>query len=130
MIDNPQVDIIVPMQQKREGGELLATSNGAVTLTNPLVPITQGHFGLTLIRASVFTNLEKPWFWEKPSEAGDWGEGRIDADIGFWMNCSENGIKAYLSTDVVLGHLELVPTWPDMNLKPLRDLWRCSSSKS
>src|SRR5262249_20117529 len=94
---------------------LLATSKGEVTLTEPLVPITQGHFGLTLFRSRVFTNIETPWFYEKPDEDGHWGDGRIDADIGFWLNCEENGIKVMMSTDVILGHMELVATWPDIN---------------
>lgn len=113
--DNPDVDVVVAMQQKREGGELLATSAGPVTITDPLVPIVEAHFGLTLFRASVFTDIDKPWFYEKPNESGDWGEGRIDADIGFWKNLQENGIKVCQATDVVIGHLELVATWPDMN---------------
>lgn len=119
MYDNPDVDVIVPMQQKREGGELLASSSGDVNLDDPLLPIRYGHFGLTLFRREVFDRLPRPWFYEKPDPNGGWEEGRIDADIGFWKNCEDNGIRVMLATDVVIGHLELVVTVPDVNLKPL-----------
>lgn len=119
MVDNPEIDCIVPLQQKREGGELLATSAGGVNIGNQLVPITMGHFGLTIFRASLFDRLKKPWFWEKPDPHGSWNENRIDADIGFWKNCEEIGARVYLGMDVVIGHGEYGCTLPGQDLRPI-----------
>ena len=119
MMDNPDVDVIVAGQMKREGGPLLATTRQEVKLLEPLIPIQQGHFGLTIFRASVFDRLKKPWFYEQPNEHGEWNENRIDADIGFWKNCEEANINVQMSLDVLIGHLELVVTWPGQDLKPV-----------
>jgi hypothetical protein len=117
--DYPELDVGVPLQQKREGGDLLASSNGEVNLNQRYIPITRAHFGLTLFRSTVFERLAKPWFWEKANENGEWEENRVDSDIGFWMNCEEKAIKIGLATDVVIGHLELMVTWPSATLKPI-----------
>lgn len=119
MVDNPGVDVIVPMQQKREGGELLATTSGEVNIGAALVPITIGHFGLTIFRASLFDRLKKPWFWEAPDPNGSWNENRTDADIGFWKNCEELGARVCLGLDVMVGHGEYVVTWPGQDLRPV-----------
>lgn len=133
LYDNPDWDVVVPIQQKREGGELLAHSNGAVDLNQPLVPIEVGHFGLTLFRASVFERLEKPWFKESPDEEGRWGEGRTDADIGFWANCQRNGIQVGLAPGVVVGHLEQVISFPNQEREALYipiSKWRNEGTKT
>lgn len=111
--DNPDVDVIVPLQMRRENGGLLIASDGEVDLRESLIPIIQGHFGLTMIRANVFDKLSKPWFQEVPDASGGWGEGRTDSDISFWRNCRENGVKTVAAPDVVIGHLELVASWPN-----------------
>lgn len=129
MIDHPEVDVIVSAQMKREGGALLATTEQEVRLFDPLIPITQGHFGLTIFRRSVFERLPKPWLRDTPNESGEWNENRIDADIHFWKQCVEAGINVQMSLDVMIGHLEWVVTWPSQNLidkpvyQPLND-WR------
>lgn len=133
MYDNPDVDVIVPFQMRREGGPLLANTGGAeVRISDKLIPIDQGHFGLTLFRASVFERIGKPWFRESAGPDGHWNEGRIDSDIGFWINCKESGIRVALSTDVIIGHGEYVVTWPDEAIKPhyqpLND-WRNTGAK-
>lgn len=110
--DNPDIDAIVPVQMKREGGPVLAGQAGEVNLYDDLVPITVGHFGLTMFRREVFERAARPWFRESPDSKGSWGEGRIDADIGFWQNCAELGIKVCLATNCRVGHLEDVVTWP------------------
>jgi hypothetical protein len=114
----PEYDVLVPLQQKREGGEMLANSDGEVNINQAVVPIADGHFGLTLFRASAFDKLALPWFQEKPGPDGRWSDGRTDADISFWQNCRKSGVKVGLAMDVVVGHLELMATWPDVNLKP------------
>lgn len=119
MHDNPEIDVIVPFQMRREGGPLLAYTGGnEVRISDRLIPIEQGHFGLTMFRASVFSRMSKPWFRESPGPDGKWNEGRIDADIGFWQNCKATGIKVALATDVIIGHGEYVVTWPDEEMKP------------
>lgn len=130
--DNPEVDIAVPMQMKREGGPLLISTDGEYNINQPLIPATLGHFGLTLFRSSVFSRLSKPWFKEEPGPDGSWNENHIDADIYFWRNCQENNIKFCLATDVVIGHGEYVVTWPGVTLKPYYqplNEWRNSGQK-
>lgn len=117
--DNPDIDVVTAIQMKREGGEPLITSDGEVTLSDPLIPMTQAHFGLTLFRRSVFERLPKPWFHEHPDPTGGWGENRIDADIHFWKQCRDAGFKMMAATDVVVGHMEWVATWPNQSLQPL-----------
>jgi hypothetical protein len=119
MMDNPEVDVIVSAQMKREGGPLLATTDREVRLLDPLIPITQGHFGLTLFRASVFERLPKPWLRDTPNDKGEWNENRVDADIHFWQQCVKHGINVQMSLDVMIGHLEWMVTWPGQNLTPV-----------
>jgi len=119
LYDNPDVDIVSSMLMKREGGEPAITSDGEVTLTDPLIPMTQAHFGLTIFRRSVFERLPKPWFHERPDPSGGWGENRVDADIHFWQQCRDVGLKMMAATDVVIGHMEWVATWPGQDFKPI-----------
>jgi hypothetical protein len=77
-----------------------------------LVPISNGHFGLTIFRVSAFDGLKKPWFLPHPNEDGEWGEGRIDEDIHFWHNFYAEGRKACLATNVMIGHLQMMCTFP------------------
>lgn len=116
MEDNPEVDCIVAAQMKREGGPLLATSAGEIRLLDALVPITQGHFGLTIFKAEAFAKIPKPWFRDFPNDEGSWNENRVDADIHFWRQAVDAGLNIQMSLDVLVGHLELVVTWPGMQL--------------
>jgi len=133
LVENPHVDVIAPLQLQREGGFLIANSDsGEFELTQPLTPVWFAHFGMTLFRASVFDRIKKPWFWEKPNPEGSWGEGRIDPDTGFWLNCKEAGIKVCVALDVVLGHGEYGPTFPDDQFRPIRmsgNEWRKNGMK-
>ena len=121
MAENPDVDAIVPVQIKRENkipmfAMLDENGNGRdVPLTEfeeELVPIHTGHFGLTIFRASAFEGLKKPWFLPHPNEDGDWGEGRIDEDMHFWHNWRDEGRKACLAPGVMLGHMQIMCTFP------------------
>jgi hypothetical protein len=120
LIASPDVDVVVPLQMRRESSSLIAMADGDMHIGQPLMPVWFAHFGMTLFRASVFERISKPWFWEKPDPNGSWGEGRIDPDTGFWLNCKENGIKVCMATDVLLGHGEYGPTYPDDEFKPIR----------
>jgi FkbM family methyltransferase len=117
LLENPTIGAAVPLQQRREGGNLLATTGDEVNFSDYAVPIAMGHFGLTLFRREVFEKLSKPWFYEQPDPNGSWGSYRVDADMGFWHKCQEAEIWVYLCLDVVVGHLELVATYPDQDLK-------------
>jgi predicted SAM-dependent methyltransferase len=121
MGENPEVDCIIPVQVKRENKTPMFAAvdeNGDwrdVPLTefeDELVQVATGHFGLTIFRVSAFQGLKKPWFLAHPNEDGDWGEGRIDEDIHFWHNFYEEGRKACLATSIMIGHLQMMCTFP------------------
>ena len=115
--DNPEVDAIVPLQAKRQGQGLLAQSAGPVDMTQPLVPITIGHFGLTVFRASAFGKMPKPWFQGVPDAQGSWGDGHFDPDIWFWKQFTEAGLQVRLATQVMIGHHEEMVAWVGPNLQ-------------
>jgi predicted SAM-dependent methyltransferase len=118
MADNPDVDAIVSVQSKREDKVpmfALAPEIGEPGDEVPLqefeadlVPIINGHFGLTAFRTSFFEGLKKPWFMPHPDPNGSWNEGRIDEDIHFWHNAYDSGKKVCLAPDINLGHLEIM----------------------
>lgn len=114
-VDYPEYDIFAPLQVKRDGQGILANVDGPVDLTKPIVEMKSAHFGLTLIRASIFEKLPRPWFLELPNEDGRWEEGRTDSDIYFWGNCEKNGIRAALVPSVSIGHLQTVIAWPNVS---------------
>lgn len=116
MMELSDADAIVPMQVKRESKEILLKAD-KTTMTRAdyetgLMPIATGHFGCTLFRASAFENLKRPWFLPVPGPDGRWGDGRTDADIYFWQNYIACGLKVYLATQIRLGHLQQVCTFP------------------
>ncbi len=116
---SPEADCIVPLQMKRGGtGEILAGGEN-MNLTQSLVPIKTGHFGFTLFRKEFFERLPRPWFYEKPDADGHWGEGRIDADIGFWLNAQKAKLNVMLAPGIVVGHGEELVVYPRIvNGKP------------
>ena len=121
MQENPDVDAIVAVQVKREDKVpmfAMVDENGIGRENVPLkefkeelVPICNGHFGLTIFRASVFAELKRPWFMPHPDPDGRWNEGRIDEDIHFWHNFRECGKKVCLAPKINLGHLQLKCTF-------------------
>ena len=120
---NPEADAICAMQMGRFSGLLVSTDSGTLTRkelkTQPIVPVVTGHFGLTIIRASAFKDLPKPWFWSKPDSDGEWKakSDKRDEDIYFWINFKESGRKLFVAPRIVIGHLELLIKWPDDNLE-------------
>lgn len=120
------VDAVVPVQVRREMNCSLfgiVDENGRprkvakqADFSDDLVRIRTGHFGLTLLRARSLANMSRPWFEDVPDEHGGWGDGRVDADINFWFRWAECGNTVFLAPRVVVGHLQLVVSWPNETL--------------
>lgn len=75
------------------------------------------HFGLTVIRADAFKEMDKPWFWSipgrKPDGTHSWREyNRTDADITFWRQFRTCGFKMLQHNRVVIGHIIEGVKWP------------------
>lgn len=125
----PQADAICPVQSKRGGGRPLFTirdenGKGATTLPGyqidrQVLPISTGHFGLTIFRADSLRSLPRPWMNSAPSPEGRWGEGKTDADIAFWRYWKVAGKTLFLAPRVVVGHLEEMIAWPGRDLKAI-----------
>jgi len=122
-----EADAIAPIQMKREDDIPMIWDevDGAPKLTwnmkefDPdLTRIKHAHFGLTLFRVSALTKMSKPWLHSQPNEQGTWGSGRKDADISFWEKWAETGNTLYLANHVPIGHLQLLITWPDEDMRP------------
>jgi len=130
MTDHPEADAIIPLQVGRGGkmgllslksksGQLRERIPDAELRVPELTRIYSGHFGLTLIRTSSLMRLPHPWFLDVPGRDGQWGSDRVDADINFWRKMELAGMTVYSANRIVLGHLELVVTWPDKDLNPI-----------
>lgn len=118
-----KIDALVPHQWNRQLDRCLWTpirqpdgSYPRVTVEqlrqSDLFEIGSGHFGLSLIRASVLKKMPHPWFLPTPNKEGRWTEGKEDDDIRFWRIFREAGGRAFLAPKVVIGHLELDLRWP------------------
>ena len=127
-----EADALFPLQIKRDDelplvgllgndGKPLSKVKSDI-FNNEAVEAATGHFGLTLIRASIFKELKKPWIMAIPNDDGEWKENRQDADIYFWNNFRNCGKRAFLAPNVSLGHIQLVCTFPgkpEDNWKPI-----------
>lgn len=82
-------------------------------------PVLFGHFGLTLIRAESLRKLEKPWFLGQPTPDGEWNDGRVDDDVYFWRKARAAGWRVSTTPQVRVGHLQMVATWPGLDLSPI-----------
>lgn len=124
----PEANAMVPIQMRRDSIYALLTppmQDGqaaahidAEAIDHDIMPIRSGHFGLTLIRADVFRAMPRPWFVAQPNENGRWAEGRIDADVAFWLKIPQ----IYAANKVVVGHAQEVITWPSRDLTPIHQL--------
>ncbi len=91
----------------------------AARMTQNLLRISTGHFGLTIFRVDSLNKMERPWMMCKPGSEGKWEDDKIDADIDFWSNWKSHGNKLYLAPKVIVGHLQEVITWPMHDMNPL-----------
>lgn len=126
----PNADALCPLQSKRgPGGLPLFTIRGengekrtrlrGHELDRHVLPVSTGHFGLTIFRAGSLRSLPRPWMNSAPAADGRWGEGRTDADIQFWRHWREAGKSLLLAPRVVVGHMQEMISWPGQDLRPI-----------
>jgi hypothetical protein len=130
MEENPEYDAIIPMQARRENTQMLfgiiptdGTDSAKICtdeFEKDLLRVDTGHFGLSVFRPSSLLKLKKPWFLGVPDEKGGWDDGHIDDDIYFWKNFSACGLKVALAHKVLVGHMQLMCTFPGK----LEDKWK------
>lgn len=123
------LDMLCPVQVKREASNAMVyirLEDGSVKhaldsdeVSADWVPITSGHFGLTLIRLEMLDKLPKPWFRATPDANGEWEDGHVDEDVSFWFAAKEIGARIGVAPWVKIGHEQRVVTWPDRNWSPL-----------
>ena len=129
METRPEIDALCSMQMRRDGeSPLIAMGQYAQrdmpqtvkipwdVLASDAMQVKTGHFGLTVLRASAFEGLAKPWFASIPDAEGAWGEGRMDSDIAFWHRWAEAGRTLYVANRVSVGHVQVVVSWPGARL--------------
>lgn len=129
-VECPEADAIFPVQYRREADEIIlrldrnvyrepASFNQPLAGTH-LAPATFGHFGLTLLKLSTLKNLPHPWFIGRPGSDGRWdADDKVDPDTYFWNHFVSHGLKPFNAWRCVIGHLQLMITWPDEDYKPL-----------
>ena len=113
---HPEIDALCGTQIKRGCNEALMVPYDFTPAENPtpvpqdsgpLTRLRTGHFGLTLLRLEAIRNLPRPWF---RTDTGP--KDRMDADVYFWQNWDKAGHTLYQANDVLLGHIQMVVTWP------------------
>ena len=133
MRERPEVDALAPVQSARSWDQPLMTldlplgvkSDNRIpqgVFADDITELRTAHFGLTLIRTASLAKAKKPWLHGKPAPDGTWGEGRVDADIGFWRNWAASGLRLYSANRIAVGHLELMIRWPGKNFAPIFQL--------
>jgi tRNA (mo5U34)-methyltransferase len=129
MHDHPEASAIIPVQTGRGSRKILTSMKSLTGQPRDVVPLTEmeqetikvasGHFGLTALRVKDLLEIPHPWFHDQPNIDSQWGPGRVDADIWFWKQLERAGKTALLANRIVVGHLELLATWPDAELQPI-----------
>lgn len=123
----PEIDALAPIQIARHhvhpmltAADALGRARSDVTFAEmhkqDLFEAETAHFGLTMIRASALARMPKPWFHGQPDPDGGWGEGRSDADVGFWRKWKACGNRLFIATRIAVGHAELLIRWPGKDL--------------
>lgn len=128
MREYPDVDALAPLQSNRHNDQPLFAMGAAmpfgVTDTDAIpasvfkpsvVRVERAHFGLTMLRASSLAKVSKPWFFGHAGPDGSWREGKLDADIAFWVRFKEAGLKVCLAPSVKVGHLVEMVKWPGVD---------------
>lgn len=119
MGSHPEIDAIAALQMRR-GCELPLFSTGKTEVELDWEPykVNTAHFGLTILRMECLKSMEKPWLIDIPDKNGEFNGEHTDADITFWKKWTEAGNTVYVAPDVRIGHLELVVSEFDEELKP------------
>ncbi len=124
----PEVDALAPLQCHRyrtntllsladENGETIHITDHA-HMRAEISPANTAHFGLTLVKRSALEQLTNPpWFISQPNADGYWEDGKIDADIQFWVKFKAAGFKLFIANRVPIGHLESMIRWPNGQLQ-------------
>lgn len=125
----PEIDALFPLQSKRGSDYAIfgmlgkdgkpMTSVPGYQLARNVLPVSTGHFGLTIFRAERLKSFPRPWMNSAPNPEGRWTDGKVDADIHFWHHWRESGRTLYLAPKVVVGHIEETIKWPGRDLKPI-----------
>ena len=125
----PQADAIIPLQSKRASDFALFAILGkdgtpkksldSSQLERVLLPVSTGHFGLTIFRADRLRELPRPWMGGTPNDDGRWTKGKVDPDIDFWHRWRDVGNTLFLAPRVVVGHLQEMVAWPGRDLKTI-----------
>jgi hypothetical protein len=126
METNDWIDCLVPIQMRRTYFDRVMFQNThnetgimpADKRDSRVSPIRTGHFGLTAFRLKALSEVPRPWLVSEPDADGRWGEGRKDADMGFWLKWLAAGKKVKLANNVRIGHMQLTSIWPDSDLQP------------
>jgi hypothetical protein len=108
IVANDHIDALAAMQVRRGNCTLLASVDGKseVTIGRNPVKVSTAHFGLTVVDLRKLATVEKPWFFAKPDENGEWGDKRIDDDIWFWRQWDRAGNSVYMDPNTRIGHME------------------------
>jgi len=125
----PGADAIFPLESKRGSDHALfgilgkdgkpVSAISFAQLGRNLLPVTHGHFGLTILRAEKLRTFARPWMNSTPGPEGRWGDGKKDADIDFWHHWTTSGRTLFLAPRLVVGHMQEMVTWPGRDLKPI-----------
>lgn len=100
-------DAIACLQPKREHGTPLGCVD-AEHRVGRFFKAESAHFGLTLLRAESLRRTPQPWLLSVPNKDGEWGDGRIDADLWFWNRWRQGGNTIAIDVENRIGHLEVV----------------------
>jgi len=130
MMEHPEAAAIVPIQhgRTRQGRPLMSIrSKSGVPrwdvdvdeFKGDTIKVATGHFGLTAIRVKDLLDIPHPWFLGVPNNDNQWASGRIDDDIWFWRQLEKHGKTVLAANRIVLGHLELMASWPDKKGEPI-----------
>lgn len=130
---DPTLSAAFAVQVSRHNDKPLVHIDGEV-YRGEQTEVPLGHFGLTVIRAKVFTYLQKPWLWSMPNpNTLEWDEkGHCDADITFWRVLKEFGHKVVQVNTTQAGHMDLCIKWltpKGIAYQPLKHYWRFGKPK-
>lgn len=115
------LDSLASLQLRRGNPNILGFKAGTTKAVWSGYPmeVDTAHFGLTVLNLERLAKVEKPWFFCKPDENGEWKDGRIDSDIWFWCQWKAAGLKCWIDPGCRIGHTEEMIATYDENYKPV-----------